>query len=71
MRLELRCSQRYGGGHMITEEDLRRFRDLYKEHFGVSLSESEAQQEAQRLLNLGRTIRAYRSSKTNGGNRSP
>lgn len=56
---------------MITEENLRCFRQLYEEHFGVTLSESDAQQEAQRLLNLGRAIRDYRRSNFGSGNKSP
>ena len=54
---------------MITEEDLEQFKELYKEHFGITLSNAEAQHDAQKLINLGLAIRAYMRSRSAGGHR--
>ena len=41
---------------MVSEKGLRRFRQLYKEHFGETLSEKEATEKAQRLVSLFKVV---------------
>ena len=50
---------------MVSEKGLRRFRQLYKEHFGVMLSEKEATEKAQRLVTLFKVVYKQMASQNN------
>ncbi len=41
---------------MISDEDLKKFKSLYKKHFGKDISDAEALESAIKLINLVRIV---------------
>jgi hypothetical protein len=50
---------------MVTKEALVEFKELYKEHFKIELSDKEAFEKAINLLNLYRVVYGGKVSKKN------
>lgn len=47
---------------MVTKKGLKKFKELYKQEFGVELSQAELLEKANRLLGLYRTVYAPNSN---------
>ena len=41
---------------MVSKEAIEQFKELYRKHFGVELSDEEASLRANKLVNLYRTL---------------
>jgi len=55
----------------LTAQDIAEFRNLYRQHYGVELSEAVAREKAEQLLRLVKAVWGSKSQSQSGGQRSP